>query len=254
VDAASLADHQMATTSGCRGETAFTSRSSATHSLRAMSFLALVAAVAGLTAAPPQFSARVDNPWFPLRPGTTYVYTGMKDGQPARDVFTVTHRVKTIAGARCVEVRDRLYLRGRLHERTTDWYSQDSRGNVWYFGEDTAELGRDGRVVSTEGTWRAGRGGAKAGIFMFAQPRVGQSARQEFYKGHAEDHFQVVSLHAHVKTPYTESSSALLTKEWTPLEPGVIDHKLYVRGIGTVLEQSVKGGHERLALVSLKRG
>jgi hypothetical protein len=219
-----------------------------------MSFLALVAAVAGLTATPPQFSADIDNAWFPLRPGTTYVYTGMKDGQPARDVFTVTRRVKTIAGAPCVEVHDRLYLRGRLHERTIDWYSQDSRGNVWYFGEETAELGKDGRVISTEGTWRAGRGGAQAGIFMFAHPRMGRSARQELYKGHAEDHFQVLRLHAHVKTPYVESSSALLTKEWTPLEPGVIDHKLYLRGIGTVLERSVKGARERLALVSLKRG
>src|SRR5712691_7410999 len=219
-----------------------------------MSFLALIAAVAGLAATPPQFSARVDNPWFPLRPGTTYVYVGVKDGQPARDVLTVIDTVKTIQGAPCVEVRDRLYLRGRLHERTTDWYSQDSRGNVWYFGEDTAELGKNGRVVSTEGTWRAGRDGAKAGIYMFAQPRVGRSAQQELYKGQAEDHFRVLSLHAPVKVPYTASPSALLTKEWTPLEPGVIDHKLYVRGIGTVLERTIKGGDELLVLVSVTRG
>ena len=200
------------------------------------------------------FSAHVDNPWFPLRPGTTYVYRGVKDGEPSRDVVTVTHKVKTITGVPCVVVEDRLYLRGRLEERTSDWYSQDKGGNVWYFGENTAELDKHGHVTSTEGTWRAGRNGAKAGIYMPAHPKVGQSGRQEYYKTHAEDHFQVVSLHAHAKAPYISSKNALLTKEWTPLEPGVIDHKYYVRGIGTVLEQTVKGGDERNALVSVTRG
>jgi hypothetical protein len=213
---------------------------------------ALAAAVVAL--APPQFGARIDNAWFPLRPGTVYVYRGSKDGLPSRDVVTVTHRTRTIAGAPCVAVSDRLYLAGRLRERTTDWYSQDARGNVWYFGESTAELDRRGRVTTTEGTWLAGRHGARAGIYMPADPQVGRSGRQEFYRGHAEDHFRVLSLHASVRVPYTSSSRALLTMEWTPLEPGAIDHKLYVRGIGTVLEQSVKGGRERAALISLRRG
>jgi hypothetical protein len=199
------------------------------------------------------FSAHVDNPWFPLRPGTTYVYRGVKDGKRSRDVVTVTHARKTITGAPCVVVHDRLYLRGRLEERTTDWYSQDTAGNVWYFGEDTAELDAHGHVTTTEGTWQAGRNGAKAGIYMPAHPKVGETGRQEYYRSHAEDHFQVVSLHAYAKAPYITTKNALLTKEWTPLEPGVIDHKYYVRGIGTVLEQTVKGGDERNALVSVKR-
>jgi hypothetical protein len=214
---------------------------------------AAVLAVSAVSAAKPRFSAHVDNPWFPLKTGTTYVYRGTKDGQPSRDVVTVTHRTRVIDGARCVSVHDRQYLRGRLAERTTDWYAQDRRGNVWYFGEDTAELDRKGRVTSTSGSWLAGRKGAKAGLFMPAHPRVGQSARQEYYKGEAEDHFRVVSLKAAVKVPYGSSNAALLTKEWTPLEPGVLDHKFYVRGIGTVLEQSVKGPFERLELLSVKR-
>src|SRR5205823_5389869 len=213
----------------------------------------LLGASPGATAAGSGFSARVDNPWFPLRPGTTYVYRGVKDGQPSRDVLTVTHMTTRIAGVPCVVVHDRLYLRGRLGERTTDWYSQDKQGNVWYFGEVTAELDRQGRVTSTEGTWRAGRNGAKAGIYMPAHPRPGQSGRQEFYKGQAEDHFQVVSVRAAVRVSYVSSRKALLTKEWTPLEPGVLDHKFYVRGIGTVLEQTVKGGDERNALVAVRR-
>jgi hypothetical protein len=203
---------------------------------------------------PTGFETGVDNPWFPLRPGTTYVYRGVKDGQPSRDVFAVTTATKKIQGVRCTVVHDRLYLRGHLHERTADWYAQDKAGNVWYFGEATAELNPNGSVRSTEGSWQAGVDGARAGVFMPANPHRGQTGRQEYYKGHAEDHFRVLSLSASVDTPAVSSSRALLTREWTPLEPGVIDHKLYIKGIGTVLEQTVKGGDERNVLVSRRSG
>lgn len=212
------------------------------------------------SAAPPKppppsgFAARVDNPWFPLEPGTTNLYRGVKDSMPSRDVFRVTRRAKRIQGVRCTVVSDKLYLRGRLHERTEDWYAQDKAGNVWYFGEATAELNANGSVRSTEGSWQSGVDGARAGIFMPAHPHPGQSGRQEYYKGHAEDHFRVLSLAADVHTPGASSDNALLTSEWTPLEPGVVDHKLYVKGIGTVLEQTVKGGDERNSLVARRSG
>ena len=221
-----------------------------------LALIALATATAGHGANPVRpgdFVDRVDNPWFPLEAGTTYVYRGVKDGKAARDVFAVTGRKKPILGVRCVVVTDRLYLGGRLAERTTDWYAQDRKGNVWYFGESTAELDRRGKVISTDGTWQAGVHGAEPGIYMPARPKVGQSFRQEYYKGHAEDHFRILSLSAAVQVPFVASKRALLTKEWTPLEPDVVDHKLYVRGIGTVKEEAVKGPTERLVLVT-KRG
>jgi hypothetical protein len=202
----------------------------------------------------PTFVSQVSNPWFPLKPGTRFVYRGVKDGERSRDVVTVTRRTKTVRGVRCTVVRDLLYLRGRLEERTTDWYAQDRAGNVWYFGERTAELDAHGRVRSTEGSWRSGTHGARAGIYMPAHPRVGESGLQEYLKGHAEDHYRVKSLSARVHTPGASSRRALLTEEWTPLEPGVLDHKYYVRGIGTVLEQTVRGGVERNTLVSVQHG
>lgn len=211
-------------------------------------FCAAAAGAAGGTPPMPpasSFSAHVTNPWFPLEPGTRWVYTGVKDGKRSRDVVIVLHGTKTIDGIPCVPVSDRLFLQSRLEERTTDWYSQDSRGNVWYFGENTAELDKHGHVTSTEGTWRTGVDGAKAGIFMPASPRVGQTGRQEFLKGHAEDHFKVVAIFG---------NKMLLTQEWTPLEPGVLDHKFYVRGIGNVLEQTERGGNERNELVSVTKG
>jgi hypothetical protein len=200
------------------------------------------------------FVKLIDNPWLPFRRGTVFVYRGVKDGKPGRDVVTVKAGTKVIAGVRCTSVDDRLYLRGRLAERTTDWYAQDDPGNVWYFGEATAELDESGHVASTEGSWRAGVHGARAGIVMPAHPRVGQSFRQEFYKGHAEDHFRILSFSTPVRVPYVASAHALLTKEWTPLEPDTIDHKLYVRGIGLVKEETVRGGDERAVLVRLRRG
>jgi hypothetical protein len=108
-------------------------------------------------------------------------------------------------------------------------------------------------VTSREGSWLAGISGARAGVFMPAVPRVGQRFRQEYLKGHAEDHFQVLSLHADARVPAVTSHRALLTKEWTPLEPDVVDHKLYVRGIGLVDERTIRGGDERNALVSWTR-
>jgi hypothetical protein len=202
--------------------------------------------------APSEFAARVANPWFPLRPGSVYVYRGRKDGQPSRDVSAVLTQTKRILGVRATVVSDKLYLRGRIEERTRDWYAQDQAGNVWYLGEATAELNRDGSVRTREGSWQAGVDGARAGIFMPAHPQPGQSGIQEFLKGEAEDHFRVLSRSASVETPVVSSGRALLTREWTPLEPGVIDHKLYVKGIGTALEETVKGGDELNQLVRIR--
>jgi hypothetical protein len=202
---------------------------------------------------PSQFGGQVQNAWFPLRPGTVYTYRGVKDALPVTDVLEVTHATKVIQGVRCTVIKDRLFTRGRLIERTTDWYATAKDGTVWYFGEATATFTRAGKVDSTDGSWQSGVDGARAGIYMPGHPRVGQSASQEYYKGHAEDHFTVLSFTARVDTPAASSRHALLTKEFTPLEPGVIDHKVYVRGVGTVLEASVKGPTERLALQSVHR-
>ena len=195
----------------------------------------------------------VDNRWFPLDPGTTLIYRGVKEGKRMRERFLVTRRTKLVAGVRCRVVDDRSWLNGHLAERTKDYYAQDSAGTVWYYGEDTAELDAAGRVTSREGTWRSGRNGARPGIFMPAHPRVGEHHFQEHFPGHAEDQFRVVSLRARVTVPYGTFTHALRTREWTTLEPGVVDAKYYVRGIGEVFEGSQKGPAERAHLVSIER-
>jgi hypothetical protein len=202
---------------------------------------------------PANFTIRVTNPWMPLRPGTTFVYRGVSDGAAQRDVVHVTRRTRMVAGVRCRVLADRIYQHGHLRERTHDYYVQDRRGTVWYFGEDTAELDARGRVTSTEGTWHAGVDGARPGIYMPAHPRVGEHHRQEYLKGHAEDQFRVVSLHASVTVPFGRFRDAVETQEWSRLEPGVRDAKFYARGIGQVSEATVKGPRETARLVSVRR-
>jgi hypothetical protein len=197
------------------------------------------------------FVAHVDNPWFPLPPETELRYRGTDDDRPALDRVVVTDSRKTILGVRVTVVLDRLYIEGILREDTQDWYAQDKAGNVWYLGEDTKELDPNGKVISTEGSWQAGVDGAIPGVIMPADPQVGQHFRQEFYKGHAEDEFEILSMSASITTPFVSSDQAMLTKETTPLEPDVVDNKYYVRGIGEVAERTVQGGNDHQELVSV---
>jgi hypothetical protein len=203
---------------------------------------------------PGDFVRRVDNPWFPLKPGSFWRYRGAKEGEHMTDVVRIAKGTKRILGVRTTVVHDTVLVGGRPEEETFDYYAQDRRGNVWYFGEDTKELNSRGKVVSREGSFRAGRDGARAGLYIPGHPKVGQSARQEFFKGHAEDHFRVIDREAKVSVPFVTTAHALRTREWTPLEPGVVDNKYYVHGVGTVREFAVKGPVEKLHLVDFRRG
>jgi hypothetical protein len=200
---------------------------------------------------PADFGPSVTNPYFPLKPGRTLVYTGTKDGRAALNIFAPTSRTKVIDGVTTRVVEDRLYLDNTLEERTSDYYAQDRCGNVWYFGEDTATLDAQGHVIDTEGSFHAGVDGAQPGVFMQAHPQVGRRFRQEWYRGHAEDTFKVLSLSAPVTVPYGHFDDALKTEETTALEPDVVDNKYFVRGIGEVTELAVKGPLEKLQLVEI---
>jgi hypothetical protein len=187
---------------------------------------------------PSDFVARVDNRWFPLAPGSRWHYRGREAHGRFTDNMRVLHRTKRILGVRTTVVHDVVLKHGKPREITNDWYAQDRHGNV----------------TSREGSFKAGRDGARVGVLFPGHPRVGQHARQEFFKGHAEDHFKVLDLDARVRTPFVSSRHAVETKEWTPLEPHVVDHKFYVRGVGDVREVAVKGPTERLRLISFHHG
>ena len=180
-----------------------------------------VAAAAAL-GADRAFTARVTNPYYPLLPGMRWEYRGVKDGRPLRDVVLVSGRIERVAGVHLRRGdRSRLRRRPASRSRTVDWFAQDGEGTVWYFGEATRELDRQGRVTSTEGSWRAGVDGARQGIFMPARPQVGQSFAQEHYPGHAEDHFKVVGRTATIARPVRDlqgprADDARNGRRWSP--------------------------------------
>jgi hypothetical protein len=201
-------------------------------------------------ALPSQWVAQIDNPYVPLSPGTTLTYRGKVDGKNVIDVFAITDQTTLIEGVNARVIHDQVFRGGNLVEDTFDWFAQDAAGNVWYFGEDTKELDH-GTVVSTEGSWQAGVNKANAGIFMPAHPQVGDFFKQEDAKNVAEDCTRIVDLNAFVSTPYVTSNDALKTEEFSLLEPGVLDNKYYVKGIGNVAERTVQGGSDTLDLVSV---
>jgi hypothetical protein len=199
---------------------------------------------------PEDFVAVIDNPYMPFMPGTRTVFEGVSDGERERNVVSVTDRTKVILGVTTTVVHDQVFsANGDLAEDTFDWYAQDRFGNVWYFGEDTAEYA-NGEVSSTKGSWEAGVGGAQPGVVMLAQPTVGESYHQEFLRGEAEDVGTVVAIDDRVSVPYGSFDHVLVTEDTTPLEPQILEHKFYAQGIGVVLERVLRGGQEVSRLVS----
>jgi len=176
---------------------------------------------------PAEFTTTIDNEYFPMQPGTTFLYAGGTQ----HSEMTVTSGTKNVMGVECIVVDHREWEGDMLIERTHDWFAQDKEGTVWYFGEDTKEY-EEGKVVSTKGSWEAGVDGAKPGIIMQADPKVGQSYYQEYYPGEAMDMARVLSFDASVTVPYGSFDEVLETREWTPLQPGFSEKKYYVRGVG----------------------
>jgi hypothetical protein len=199
---------------------------------------------------PDRFVPEVDNPYFPLAPGTTFIYEGETEKGTEHTETVVTDDTRKILGIACVVVHDTVWVGSDLLEDTYDWYAQDVDGNVWYMGEDTREY-ENGEVVSTAGSWEAGVDGAKPGIVMWAAPQLGQPYRQEYYAGEAEDMANVISLTDSASVTYGSFDHLVVTKEWTPLERGVAAHKYYAAGVGLVLEQGVQGGSGRTELIAM---
>jgi hypothetical protein len=194
----------------------------------------------------------IDNTYLPLEPGRVWVYSTLENGKSGTDSVEVLHETKSILGATAVVVRDRSYIGKALDEDSYDWYAQDAAGNVWYLGEDTREY-RGGRIVSTAGSWEAGKYGAQPGIVMWARPSPGGPYRQEFRRGSAEDLARVVAANATVSAEGVTYQSCVQTEEWSPLEPGVKVQKFYARGVGLVRTRSVAGPHEEMTLLGVSR-
>ena len=202
---------------------------------------------------PAEMTNVIDNPYLPLAVGSRWRYDGQSGGAHEINDVVVTADHKVVMGIDAVVVHDTVMSDGELTEDTYDWYAQDSEGNVWYLGEQSAEL-ENGAVVSTAGSWEAGVDGAYPGIVMPAAPLVGDVYRQEYLAGEAEDMFQIVGLDASLTVPAGTYTDVVTTHDWSPLEPDVIEGKAYAPGVGVIQETTVAGGDDHSDLVEYTPG
>lgn len=202
---------------------------------------------------PGDFSSEITHPYWPMEPGTQWEYREVDgEGETLRVVVTATSETKRIAnGIEARVVRDTVYRGDEIVEDTFDWYAQDDDGSVWYLGEDTAEF-ENGEIASTEGSFEAGVDGAEPGILLPADPDPGQTYRQEYFEGEAEDNGEVLRVGEQADAPYGHSDDVVVTRDTNTLEPDVVEYKFYARGIGPLLALDVSGGSGREELVDVR--
>jgi hypothetical protein len=204
-----------------------------------------------VTLDPAEFTTEITNPYWPMRPGSRWVYRETDKDEVLKVVVTVTDRTKRIAnGVEARVVHDVVSQDGEPVEVTDDWYAQDSEGNVWYLGEDTAEF-ENGKLTTRAGSFEAGVDGAQPGVIMPADPADDMRYRQEYYKGEAEDNGEILSVGEQVEVPAGHFEDALMTKDTNALEPKVLEFKLYAPGVGPVLALGVSGGGGREELIEV---
>jgi len=203
---------------------------------------------------PAEFTTEIDNPYWPMAPGSHWVYRETDEGSTLSVDVRVNDRTKQIAnGVEAVVVRDVVSEDGEAIEKTDDWYAQDAEGNIWYLGEETAEY-KNGKVTTRAGSFEAGVDGAEAGIIMPADPQGGMAYREEYYEGEAEDRAEVLSTDEQTQVATGHYTDVLMTKNLVPLEPKVSEYKFYAKGVGPLLTLKTSGGSGSEELVSYKPG
>jgi hypothetical protein len=202
---------------------------------------------------PARFVSTIDNPYLPLVPGSRWVYEGESDGEMERVEVVVLDETRTVMGIEAVVVRDTVTVDGELVEDTRDWFAQDDAGTVWYLGEEVRDY-ENGELVGTGGSWEAGVDGALPGIVMPARPEVGAAYRQEYYQGEAEDLFEILEVDSRRTVDAGAFEHVVVTEDWNPLEPDVVEHKLYAPGVGLIAEETVEGGSGAIELIEFLPG
>jgi hypothetical protein len=205
-----------------------------------------------VTLNPADFTAKITNPYLPLKAGTRWTYreTDGKGGVEKVVIVATTRTKKLANGITARVVRDTVTEKGKMVEDTFDWFAQDKQGNVWYLGENTAEF-TNGKISSRAGSFEAGKNGAQPGIAMPANPQPGMEYRQEYLKGEAEDNGAVLGIKDLAQVPAGRYRGAVLTRDTSTIEPTVEELKLFAKGVGQVLSVHVSGGAGREELLKV---
>ncbi len=201
------------------------------------------------------------NPYFPLTQGNRWLYEGVfeEDGEEITEqiTITVTNRTKLIDGITCLVVRDVVFKNGELVEDTDDWFAQDIDGNLWYCGEEVkdyetyeGDAPQEPEMISDDGSFKAGRDGDKAGISLPGVAVIGALFRQEMSISNAEDVIEVLSTDADETSPAIVcNSNCLMTRDFSPMDPGVEERKFYLPGVGRIVEYDLDDPDARIELI-----
>ena len=200
---------------------------------------------------PSSFVEGVDHPYYPLIPGTTQLYEGSKQGFPVFQEISIADGAKVILGVKCTVVHERVMVGGILTDENIAWFAQDLQGAVWNFGELTKQLNANGVVLSTDGSWEAGKFGAEPGIIMPARPKLNQTYLKERAPGVALDMATVTLVRAEVRLRLGIFSDCLVTRDFSPLHPGEVEENYYAPGVGLILSVAPEDPGGRLELASV---
>jgi hypothetical protein len=194
---------------------------------------------------PAYFVAGVDHRWFPIEPGRVWVYEGVDDGLPKREEVRTLDEHRLIAGVSCTAIEETGFLDDELVDRTTEWFAQDHRGNVWKFGEESFEAD-GGIMVRTDDSWVAGVAGARPWLAFPADPAVG--ARYVGYRPGGQDVHMVASTTSTADVPAGVFLGCLEIVE-NPDDPDDSDIILYGPGVGRVSEVNSSGYVELVSVL-----
>jgi len=193
---------------------------------------------------PAEFSTNISNPYLVLPIGKKFVYEGKVEEGKERNEIVIKKETREILGVTTLIYHDKVYLNGELIEDTEDYLAQDKDGNIWYFGEEVDNYKR-GKLKDHSGSWIAGIDGAKPGILIKAKHVVGDTYRQEYYKGEAEDTTEVIAVDQTVTVPYGTFGECVKMYDSTPLDQTSREYKYYCPGVGgLVMVENIETGEK----------
>jgi hypothetical protein len=200
---------------------------------------------------PSNFGQPITNKYLTLKPGAKFVFEKKTDAGTKRTEVEVTNDTKEVMGVTATVVRDREWINGELHEDTRDWYAQDKAGNVWYFGE-FVENYEGGKPTNHDGSWEAGIDGGKPGIAMLKEPKVGDTYRQEYLPGKAEDMGTVAAVGVKVSVAQGKYDDCVQIRDWSRIKESPIEYKYYCAGVGFMVKEEKGTEAEELVSASVK--
>ena len=202
---------------------------------------------------PAHFSPVITNRYFPLAAIDTKIFEGTDTDPDTGEVVETRLESRVLPdtivvdGVTVTVLEEKAYDDGELVEIALDYFAQHDNGDVWYFGEHVENY-EEGEFKDNAGQWLSGVDGARAGIYIAANPAVGDTYEQELAPGVAEDKSTVLAVGESITVPAGTYTDCVRTRDYTPLEPGIEEIKWHCAGAGLTRETGTGSVNELVSL------